>query len=211
MQGGEPGEEPPRRDVRALSADEQLERPSGGAPLGYKATRRDLRRGVVDRPESSRPGMRVVDCAAPTGPVHRSGLLSPVIPVLRDVLRRSKGLDTRRRTCSRERAEGVVPPQGLEPWTHGLTCCTEFPQPPTSGLQSGLYLHLRRSRSGAPRVVSEVPSRLPADCPIPRIVTAHGASTSGSQGVPAYSGGHPTHFGAGAPMCSVLKSVALTN
>ncbi len=24
-----------------------------------------------------------------------------------------------------------MPPQGLEPWTHGLTCCTEFPQPPS--------------------------------------------------------------------------------
>src|SRR5690606_39707120 len=41
-----------------------------------------------------------------------------------------------------------------------------------SGLQSGLYLHLRPGRSGAPRVVSEVPLRLPADRPIPRIFTA---------------------------------------
>ena len=52
------------------------------------------------------------------------------------------------------------------------------------------------------RVVSEVPCRLPADRPIPRIVTARAlarTSTSGSQGVPAYSGVHPAYFDAGAP------------
>lgn len=95
--------------------------------------------------------------------------------------------------------------------THGLTYHTDFRQPPHQAACGLDYITtFDVTRSGASRVVSEVPvSGYLLIAQSETIVTAY-ASTFGSQGVPAYSDVPSHHFGCAALIVWVgSKSVAL--